>query len=168
MTPSTLASVNTGLMRTTLGELLLAAQGEVLVGVWFSDQKGIPGWAQHAKPGPLQGVLGEAQQQLGAYLAGRRTDFDLPMRPLDGTDFQRRVWHTLMTIPYGTMVSYGDIASAIARPQAVRAVGGAIGRNPLGIVVPCHRVVGQGGQLTGYTGGLDRKRALLALEAADA
>lgn len=106
----------------------------------------------------------EATRQLRAYLVGERTRFDLPLAPR-GTAFQQRVWAALRTIPHGRTTSYGAIAAAIGQPSAARAVGLATGRNPLAIVVPCHRVIGAGGALTGYAGGLDRKRWLLALEA---
>jgi len=104
-----------------------------------------------------------AVDQLNAYFAGTLTEFDVDLR-LVGTDFQRRVWAALRTIPYGQTRSYGEIAAQIGSPGASRAVGLANGRNPIGIIVPCHRVIGSTGGLTGYGGGLDRKRDLLALE----
>ena len=103
------------------------------------------------------------EQQLAEYFAGQRRDFDLAVEP-QGTEFQRQVWHQLLEIPYGTTCSYQDIAQAIGRPQAVRAVGRANGTNPIPIVIPCHRVIGANGTLTGYGGGLDVKRQLLVLE----
>jgi len=109
-------------------------------------------------------VLRAACQQLAEYFASERTVFDLPLGLLAGTTFQRSVWEALRAIPCGKTTSYGALARDIGRPHAVRAVGAAVGRNPLGIVVPCHRVLGSQGALTGYAGGLDRKRALLALE----
>jgi methylated-DNA-[protein]-cysteine S-methyltransferase len=108
-------------------------------------------------------AVDRAVDQLEAYFAGERTSFDLPLAP-EGTPFQRRVWDALQTIPYGATVSYRDIAERIGAPKAVRAVGAANGRNPLPIVVPCHRVIGSDGSLTGFAGGLDTKRRLLALE----
>lgn len=108
-------------------------------------------------------VFGDAVEQLGAYFAGELTSFDLDLE-LVGTEFQRRVWEALRTIPYGETRSYGEIALQIGAPGAFRAVGLANGRNPIGIIVPCHRVIGASGALTGYGGGLDRKRALLDLE----
>jgi methylated-DNA-[protein]-cysteine S-methyltransferase len=113
--------------------------------------------------GPPSSVLSDAAAQLEAYFAGELEDFDLPLAP-EGTDFQRRVWDAVAAIPYGSTATYGGIAAAIGRPSACRAVGAANGRNPLPIVIPCHRVVGSAGALTGYGGGLDRKRALLDLE----
>jgi methylated-DNA-[protein]-cysteine S-methyltransferase len=110
-------------------------------------------------------LLVEARRQLAAYFAGELKEFDLPLAPR-GTPFQQRVWEELRRIPYGTTISYGELARRLGQPNAARAVGLANGRNPIGIVVPCHRVVGASGQLTGYGGGLERKAALLALEAA--
>jgi methylated-DNA-[protein]-cysteine S-methyltransferase len=109
-------------------------------------------------------LLTEAEAQLRAYFAGNLRYFDLPLS-LQGTDFQRRVWHAVAAIPYGSRTTYSALGEAIGRPRACRAVGAANGRNPLPIVVPCHRVVGASGALTGYGGGLEVKRALLALEA---
>ncbi len=103
--------------------------------------------------------------QLDAYFAGELTDFDVRLR-LDGTEFQRRVWAGLLEIPYGETISYGELATRIGQPTASRAVGLANGRNPVAIIVPCHRVIGSTGSLTGYGGGLDRKRTLLDLEKA--
>jgi methylated-DNA-[protein]-cysteine S-methyltransferase len=106
-----------------------------------------------------------AADQLDAYFAGERTTFDLPLAAR-GSDFQQRVWAALLGIPYGATESYGDLAQRIGSPGAARAVGLANGKNPIGIVIPCHRVVGSNGSLTGYGGGLDRKRQLLDLERA--
>lgn len=106
----------------------------------------------------------DLRQQLGEYFAGERTSFELRLAP-SGTDFQQQVWAALRTIPYGRTASYKDVAEQIGRPKAVRAVGLANGRNPIGIVVPCHRVIGANGTLVGYAGGLEAKRALLDLEA---
>lgn len=110
------------------------------------------------------GAIKEAAQQLDAYWGGELFDFDLPLAPA-GTPFQQKVWKTLRTIPYGKTVSYGTIARRIGAPTASRAVGAANGRNPIAIVVPCHRVIGANGKLTGYAGGLDMKERLLAHEA---
>lgn len=108
-------------------------------------------------------MLARAAAQLAAYFAGERRDFDLPLAP-QGTPFQQRVWDALLAIPYGAVRSYGDVARAIGRPAASRAVGAANGRNPIAIIVPCHRVIGASGQLTGYGGGLPTKRWLLEHE----
>ena len=109
-------------------------------------------------------LLAEAGRQLGEYFEGTRHSFDLPLAPR-GTEFQRAVWDRLLTIPFGETSTYGAIARDLGRPSASRAVGASIGRNPIGVVIPCHRVVGSTGALTGYAGGLDRKRQLLDLEA---
>jgi methylated-DNA-[protein]-cysteine S-methyltransferase len=108
-------------------------------------------------------VLAAARRQLERYFAGERTEFDLPLAP-EGTEFQRAVWAGLGTIGYGETLSYGELADRIGRPNAQRAVGLANGRNPIAVIVPCHRVIGADGSLTGYGGGLDRKQRLLALE----
>ena len=146
-----------------IGRLILAATSNRLVGVWFADQAYLPDlstWALNAD----HPVLQQAQTQLTDYFAGRRSHFDLPLDFSCGTDFQQQVWRALLEIPCGATCSYGDLSVSIGKPSAVRAVGGAIGRNPLGIIVPCHRVIGANGALTGYTGGLKRKTALLKLE----
>lgn len=150
-----------------LGPMILAAAHGHLVGVWFEGQSHQPDTARWtvADDHPL---LQQAQAQLSDYFAGRRTHFDLPLDLSGGTDFQQSVWQALLNIPCGSTCSYGDISVAIGKPAALygRAVGSAIGRNPLSILVPCHRVLGAGTALTGYAGGIDRKKALLQLEGA--
>jgi len=150
-----------------LGPVLLAAHGSKLAGVWFDDQQHRP---QNASWHEVDDhpVLAEAHQQLLAYFNGKRQHFDLPLAFASGTPFQQRVWQCLQTIPYGQTSHYGHIAKQVGSPKAVRAVGAAIGRNPLSMVIPCHRVLGAKGALTGYAGGLARKQTLLALEAAHA
>jgi methylated-DNA-[protein]-cysteine S-methyltransferase len=108
--------------------------------------------------------LQKTVQQLQAYFAGQRKDFDLPLDLRRGTPFQQAAWQALRALPYGATTSYGALSAAIGRPRAMRAVGAAIGRNPVSIIVPCHRVIGANGALTGYAGGLPRKQALLQLE----
>lgn len=149
---------------TPLGPMLLARSRQGLCGAWFDGQKHHPGplSAPIAADDPL---LLQAMQQLADYFAGRRSLFDLPLDP-HGSGFQRRVWQALMDVRPGRTTSYGQVALTIETPQAVRAVGAAIGKNPLSIFIPCHRVVGRDGALTGYAGGLARKRALLGLEGA--
>jgi len=148
-----------------LGPMLLATTDEGLAGVWFVGQRHGPqsaGWPEDdAHP-----LLREAAAQLTAYFAGRLTGFDLPLDTQRGTDFQRSVWQALQAIPHGQTTSYAALGRVIGRPEAARAVGAAVGRNPWSIVVPCHRVTGSDGSLTGYAGGLDRKTALLRLEGA--
>ncbi|MBT0959692.1 methylated-DNA--[protein]-cysteine S-methyltransferase [Denitromonas iodatirespirans] len=116
---------------------------------------------------PASAVCHEAARQIRAYFAGERTAFDLSLDP-QGTAFQQAVWTALLKLPYGATTHYGALAEALGRPRAARAVGAAVGRNPLWLIIPCHRVIGRDGSLTGYAGGLDRKRALLDLEAAHA
>jgi methylated-DNA-[protein]-cysteine S-methyltransferase len=115
-------------------------------------------------PAEVDPVLAAAHEQLNAYFDMRLSDFDLPLEPR-GTEFQRRVWDSLTTIPFGETISYAELARRIDNPKAVRAVGAANGRNPLMIIVPCHRVIGADGSLTGFGGGIDRKRWLLDHEA---
>ena len=150
---------------TPVGPLTLVADGEALVAVWMEDQRHHPGELTYGVSAAAHDpVLTRAAAQLEEYFAGERTAFDLPLAA-EGTDFQRRVWAELERIAYGETVSYGELARRLGNPTGSRAVGLANGRNPLGIVVPCHRVVGSSGDLTGYGGGLSRKRLLLDLEA---
>lgn len=148
---------------TPVGAALLTSEGDALtrLSLGASREALRAGW-EHATTGP--GVLAEACAQLHEYFAGARTAFDLPLAPA-GTEFQRRVWDALARVPYGETTSYAAVARALGDPKAVRAVGAANGRNPIGVVVPCHRVIGADGSLTGYAGGLDRKRWLLRHEA---
>ncbi|ODV00223.1 MAG: cysteine methyltransferase [Rubrivivax sp. SCN 70-15] len=148
-----------------LGPITLAATALGLAGAWFDDQAHGPGPIA-ARIDPAHPHLALAARELQAYFDGRLRRFDVAL-DAEGTPFQRDVWRALCGIAPGSTTTYGEIARRIGRPAAVRAVGAAVGRNPLGIVVPCHRVVGSDGALTGYAGGLERKRALLALEGAD-
>ncbi|HET8745175.1 MAG TPA: methylated-DNA--[protein]-cysteine S-methyltransferase [Ramlibacter sp.] len=146
-----------------LGPMLLAATDRGLAGVWFVGQRHGPdssGWRED----PAHPVLREAVAQLAAWFAGERERFELPLDLQAGTPFQQDVWAALLAIPRGGTTSYAELARRVGRPGAARAVGAAVGRNPISIVVPCHRVVGSGGSLTGYAGGLERKTALLKLE----
>jgi methylated-DNA-[protein]-cysteine S-methyltransferase len=143
-----------------IGPLTLAGRGSALTNLRMVDQTyepGHTGWS--LDPGAFTVVV----EQLDAYFAGELSDFDVEL-DLRGTGFQQRVWKALLTIPYGETRSYGEIAEQIGAPGAARAVGLANGHNPIAIIVPCHRVIGASGSLTGYGGGLDRKRTLLALE----
>jgi methylated-DNA-[protein]-cysteine S-methyltransferase len=146
-----------------LGEMLLVADAAELAGVYFSGQKYHPTIGQGWREDAHVPVLCAAKAELGEYFAGAREAFDLPLATR-GTSFQREVWRAIATIPWGDVATYTDIATRAGRPGSARAAGAATGRNPWSIVVPCHRVVGADGTLTGYAGGLDRKRALLALE----
>jgi methylated-DNA-[protein]-cysteine S-methyltransferase len=147
-----------------VGPLLAVAAADALVGLYFQDEPHapVPGRAGCARDDAAP--IRAATSQLDEYFAGLRDRFDLPMAPI-GTPFQQAVWTAIASIPYGETITYGELARRIGRPGHSRAVGVATGRNPLSIVVPCHRVVGADGALTGYAGGLDRKRRLLALEA---
>jgi methylated-DNA-[protein]-cysteine S-methyltransferase len=146
-----------------IGRLLLQTDGISLTGLFMDvpnrPPRGMNEWREDANAGPLP----QAVRQLGEYFAGNRLDFDLPLR-LQGTEFQQRVWRALTEIPYGATWSYGELAKRIGNPNASRAVGLANGRNPISILVPCHRVIGADGSLTGYGGGLERKQWLLAHE----
>ena len=146
-----------------LGRILLTSDGESLTGLYLEGQKYEPepgaGWTRN----DTLPLFTTTASQLAEYFAGARSSFELPLAPA-GTPFQQRVWRRLLEIPYGARISYGDIAHEMGKPQAARAVGAAVGRNPLSIIVPCHRVVGSDGALTGYAGGLERKVALLELE----
>jgi methylated-DNA-[protein]-cysteine S-methyltransferase len=146
-----------------IGELTLVSDGEALTGLYMDAQRHRP--ELPATTGSDDAVLAAARRQLGEYFAGQRREFDLPVRPA-GTRFQREVWDALRHIPYGETAGYGELAQRLGRPGAARAVGMANGRNPIAIVVPCHRVIGANGGLTGYGGGLERKRYLLELERA--
>ena len=146
-----------------LGPMVLARHLDALCGVWFADQRHFPSnpqW-QTVAHDPL---LAQAAQQIDAYLAGTRTAFTLPLSLHLGTAFQQSVWQALLGIGCGQTLSYAALAQRLGQPRAVRAVAAAVGRNPLSLVVPCHRVLGSDGSLTGYAGGLERKAALLQLE----
>jgi methylated-DNA-[protein]-cysteine S-methyltransferase len=146
-----------------LGPMIVAATDRGLAGVWFAQQKHLPDCAAWPQA-PQHPLLQQALVQLREYFAGERTAFDLPLDLQGGTPFQQSVWRALLAIPCGRTVTYRHVGEQAGRPGAMRAVGAAVGRNPLSIVVPCHRVVGSDGSLTGYAGGLERKRALLQLE----
>ena len=149
-------------IETPLGSMLLAAKDEKLCGAWFVDQRHFPAMVSDWSSRSSQ-LLRLAEEQIHAFFNAELTDFSLPLEPR-GTAFQRSVWEKLIGIGYAETCSYGQIAQSLSMPSAARAVGAAVGRNPLSLVVPCHRVVGSGGNLTGYAGGLERKQKLLALE----
>ena len=147
-----------------LGEIILAATDAGLAGLWFAeDQRHMPEYADWPRD-DNHAVMREAAAQIDAYFGERLSVFDLPLDLAAGTPFQQAVWRQLIAIDHGATTSYGAIAHRIDKPAAMRAVGAAVGRNPISIIVPCHRVVGGAGALTGYAGGLDRKIALLRLE----
>jgi methylated-DNA-[protein]-cysteine S-methyltransferase len=159
-------------LQTPVGELLLTASDTALTGVYFpTSRRGPPpthraDWTEDAgqgPTGPTGEMLARATLQLNEYFAGQRTTFDLPLEAM-GSVFEHRVWKALRSIPYGTTTSYGDVAKRMGDPSATRAVGSANGKNPIPIIIPCHRVLGANGDLTGFGGGLDRKRWLLEHE----
>jgi methylated-DNA-[protein]-cysteine S-methyltransferase len=147
-------------LETPIGELLLAGNEQALCAVQLPGlHNPRPFWTEDETP------FAEAITQIEQYFAGGRAAFDLPLQPLGGNDFDHAVWKRLLQIPYGETASYGQVARDIGRPDDARAVGGANARNPIAIVVPCHRVIGSNGSLTGYAGGLELKSRLLDLEA---
>lgn len=150
-------------LSTPLDTMLLAASESGLQGAWFVGQRHFDGPAEDWQRSDQHPLLCEAAAQLSAWYAGQRRTFDLPLAPI-GTPFQQAVWAELARIAHGSTRTYGELAASLGRPTASRAVGAATGRNPLSIIIPCHRLVGRDGTLTGYAGGLDRKRALLAFE----
>jgi methylated-DNA-[protein]-cysteine S-methyltransferase len=150
-------------MESPVGALRLLSDGEALVGVTMEDRAG--GLRLDSADGRGDPLLEKARRELAEWFAGERTTFSLPLRPR-GTPFQLEVWRALCEIPFGETRTYGEIAARLGRPSASRAVGAANGRNPIGIVVPCHRVIGADGTLTGYAGGMERKRWLLEHERA--
>jgi len=154
-----------------VGELVLTASDTGLTGIYFPTSRHGPppveraDWVEDDGRQPASAILARARRQLEEYFAGTRTTFDVPLAPT-GTPFEQRVWEALRAIPYGTTTSYGVLARQLGDPRATRAVGAANGRNPIPIIVPCHRVVGARGELTGFGGGIDRKRWLLEHEGA--
>jgi methylated-DNA-[protein]-cysteine S-methyltransferase len=148
-------------VRSTLGDLTVVARGDAVTGVYFPHHWHRPdpaGFGQYQDDG-----FDEVRRQLGEYLAGERREFDLPVETAGGP-FQEHVWRLIARIPYGTTVSYGELAKELGGGVTAQEVGAAVGRNPVSIIIPCHRVVGASGGLTGYAGGLNRKRTLLDLE----
>jgi len=145
------------------GRMLLVASGEGLSGVYFDRQKYLPqveqGWRRDARHAPLR----QAKQELSEYFGGERKRFETALAP-GGTPFQQDVWKAISSVGFGETITYAELARRAGCPGSARAAGAATGRNPISIIVPCHRIVGSNGSLTGYAGGLDRKRALLALE----
>jgi methylated-DNA-[protein]-cysteine S-methyltransferase len=146
-----------------LGELTLVAVDGVLSGLYFPGHWYMP--EPEAFGARSEDGFDEARQQLQEYFAAERTEFELTTAGVGGDEFQRRVWGLIDRIPHGETSTYGEIAAELGDPTLARRVGGAVGRNPLSVIVPCHRVVGKDGKLTGYAGGLERKRFLLELEA---
>ena len=158
-------------LASPVGELVLTASDAGLTGIYFPTSRHGPprveskDWVEDDRRGAAGDILARASQQLQEYFAGLRTAFDVPLAA-SGTTFEQRVWELLRAIPYGTTTSYGALARRLGDPRATRAVGTANGKNPIPIIVPCHRVVGVHGELTGFGGGIDRKRWLLEHEGA--
>lgn len=161
-TTTTTSTVLTAYVDSPIGPLRLTAIDGRLCGLYMEDQRHAP--IPTEPRGADEPIFRDVEEQLDGYFAGTLTDFDVPLL-LEGTDFQRQVWESLREIPYGQTTSYGEIARRVGSPGASRAVGLANGRNPIAIIVPCHRVIGAAGGLTGYGGGLPRKRWLLEHEA---
>jgi methylated-DNA-[protein]-cysteine S-methyltransferase len=151
-------------MESPVGKLKLVASANALIAVLWERERPNRVKLAMLQHDPQQPILKETERQLGEYFAGTRNQFDLPLEPT-GTEFQKKVWRALQEIPFGQTRSYLDLAKSIGSAKAVRAVGAANGKNPLSIVVPCHRIVGANGTLTGFAGGLEAKAKLLALEA---
>jgi len=148
-----------------LGPMIMVSDGKALTGLYLEGQKHFPKNADTWIWGKGLPLFLETRRQLTEYFNGKRHSFDLPLEPA-GTPFQQQVWKELRGIPHGVTLAYADVARRVGRPTATRAVGAAVGRNPLTILVPCHRVLGQNGSLTGFAGGLERKETLLKLESA--
>ncbi|NER80544.1 MAG: methylated-DNA--[protein]-cysteine S-methyltransferase [Leptolyngbya sp. SIO1D8] len=150
-------------IESPLGTLLLTANGRSLTGLYFQGQKYFPEQTSDWRETRQSPLFVQAREQLAEYFAHQRQLFDLPLEP-QGTDFQKQVWQRLAQIPFGETISYGTLAQRLGKPTASRAVGAANGRNPIAIIVPCHRVIAGDGKLTGYAGGVDRKHWLLQHE----
>ena len=150
-------------MKSPVGDITLVADTDRLCAIYLPNQKPDRMKFPDLESKDSDPILKSAVKQLGSYFSGKREKFDVSLRPV-GTDFQEQVWKALRSISYGKTVSYGDIAKKIGNPKAVRAVGSAIGKNPLSIMIPCHRVIGSNGNLTGFAGGLPTKEFLLKLE----
>jgi methylated-DNA-[protein]-cysteine S-methyltransferase len=155
--------MNYSYLESPIGTLLIVGDDEAIRRIEFPKngkaRRPESGWVESGR-----GAVAETIRQLREYFAGRRSEFDLPLAP-EGTEFQRMVWRRLQEIPYGETISYGELAKRVGNAKASRAVGAANGQNPIPIVIPCHRVIGSNGKLTGFGGGLPTKEALLALEA---
>lgn len=146
-----------------LGGMTMASDGTALTALWFDGTRREPRFTDGTSTTKKLSIFDEACHWLDLYFAGKNPDFTPQLSP-QGTPFQQQVWEILLTIPYGKTISYGDVARRISPTMSAQAIGGAVGRNPIGIIIPCHRVIGADGSLTGYGGGLERKRRLLELE----
>jgi methylated-DNA-[protein]-cysteine S-methyltransferase len=154
------------IIKSPVNDLMLVADDSALTGLYFAGCDHIPVASQHWTPNARHPVLKQTAKQLQEYFTGKRTSFSLPLR-LTGTDFQEKIWRQIALIPCEKTISYSELAKRAGAPQAIRAVGTATGRNPLSIVIPCHRVMGKNGSLCGFAGGLAKKQQLLELEKPD-
>ena len=161
MTAVAVEAMTYDVLPTPIGRLIVASDGSAIAGVWMANAD--PGDKHWEDRRGMDAVLATARNELVAYFQGRLRAFTVPLAP-NGTEFQRQVWGTLTKIPFGSTISYAELARRVNNTAAVRAVGAANGRNPIPIIVPCHRVIGSDGSLTGFGGGLDRKRWLLQHE----
>ena len=162
-TPEENLPINYSTIKSPVGDLMLVGDASDLIGLYFFACDHIPAASNQWSLKPKHPVLQQAAAQLDEYFAGKRTRFSIPLR-LTGTDFQEKVWQEIALIPYGQTISYSELAERAGAPQAVRAAGTTTGRNPVSIIVPCHRVMGKNGSMTGFAGGLEKKRYLLELE----
>lgn len=157
----------TKFLNTPLGRMLISSDGDSITGIYFQNQleprSRFQSSPQMTLPPQASAVLKQAELQINEYFEGKRTTFDLPVS-LQGTEFQKKVWGELTKIPYGKTISYKELAIRVGNPKSSRAVGTANSKNPISILVPCHRVIGENGALTGYAGGLDKKKSLLEHE----
>lgn len=151
------------ILKTPMSDILLSADETHLTGLYFAECAHVPAARPSWKLDPRHPILEQAREQLEEYLKGARTTFSLPLY-FHGTDFQQRIWQRIALIPFGETVTYSDLAAGAGNPDAIRAAGTATGRNPIGIIIPCHRIVGKHGSLGGFAGGLPWKRHLLSLE----
>ena len=157
--------------KSPIGNITMASDGESLCGLWFDGQKYFASTVKGETEDKLLPVFEQTKEWLDIYFSGNEPDFT-PKLSLNGSEFRKAVWDILLTIPYGSVMTYGEIAKIMAKQRGVakmsaQAVGGAVGHNPISIIVPCHRVVGTDGSLTGYAGGIEKKRQLLTLERAE-
>jgi methylated-DNA-[protein]-cysteine S-methyltransferase len=143
--------------------MTMASDGQALTALWFEGTRRESRFSDGTSATTVLPIFDETRRWLDLYFAGKNPDFTPQLAP-KGTPFQQRVWEILLTIPYGKTMSYGDVARQISPTMSAQAIGGAVGRNPIGIIIPCHRVIGADGSLTGYGGGLERKRWMLELE----
>jgi methylated-DNA-[protein]-cysteine S-methyltransferase len=154
-------------INSPVGELVLVSNGQALTAIYFENQKHFSDLADNVIEKEDDEILQQAEQELNTYFKRKgkaMTEFSVPIEFDHGTTFQKSVWSVLQSIPYGKTISYGDIASELNNPKAVRAVGGAVGKNPISIIVPCHRVIASSGKITGFAGGINKKIQLLAIE----